>query len=60
MNLSQFKRIFYMEYAHRMWGRGVGLFFAAPAAFFLYKQWVPKHLKPRLAVYAGLILSQVR
>ena len=51
--------IFYMEYAHRMWGRAVGVVFAVPAVFFLYKKWVPKSLKPRLGIYAGLILCQV-
>ena len=37
-----------MEYIHRMWGRAIGLTFALPASFFLFKKWVPKHVKPRL------------
>ena len=48
-----------MEYFHRMWGRAIGLTFAIPAAFFLIKKWVPQHVKPRLGIYAGIILFQV-
>ena len=43
-----------------MWGRAIGLTFALPASFFLFKKWVPKHVKPRLGFYAGIILFQVR
>ena len=49
-----------MEYFHRMWGRAIGLTFAIPAVFFLYKKWVPCHIKPCLGIYAGIILFQVR
>lgn len=55
MTLADFKFIYYMEWGHRMWGRGVGLVFALPALYFLQKGWVSKALKPRLAVFAGLI-----
>ncbi|XP_003387082.1 PREDICTED: cytochrome c oxidase assembly protein COX15 homolog [Amphimedon queenslandica] len=58
ITLADFKRIFYMEYIHRMWGRAIGLTFALPAGFFLLKKWVPKHVKPRLGFYAGVILFQ--
>lgn len=47
-----------MEYAHRMWGRAIGLVFAVPAAYFWGKGWVGKSLKPRLVLYTGLILFQ--
>lgn len=30
MNMAEFKFIYYMEYAHRMWGRALGLAFALP------------------------------
>lgn len=59
LTLSEFKRIFYMEYIHRMWGRAIGLTFALPAGFFLLMKWVPKRVKPRLGFYAGIILFQV-
>jgi len=37
MTLSQFKFIFFMEWAHRMWGRATGMVFLVPAAYFLSK-----------------------
>lgn len=48
-----------MEYAHRMWGRLIGLAFALPAAYFLKKGWITKPMKPRLGIYGSLILFQV-
>lgn len=58
LTLSQFKRIFYMEYAHRMWGRLVGVAVLLPAAGF----WVTGHLnrpmKVRAVVYSGLVVAQ--
>jgi cytochrome c oxidase assembly protein subunit 15 len=59
MTLSEFKRIFYMEYAHRMWGRSIGAVFFLPAVFFAYKGWITKSLKPRLFIYGGLLAFQV-
>ena len=32
MDVEEFKFIYWMEYGHRMWGRGLGVFFAIPAA----------------------------
>ena len=59
MTLSEFKRIFFMEYAHRMWGRSIGAVFFLPAVFFAYKGWITKSLKPRLFIYGGLLAFQV-
>ena len=59
MTLSEFKKIFYMEYVHRMWGRSIGAVFFLPAVFFAYKGWVSKSLKPRLFIYGGLLAFQV-
>ncbi|BFY97873.1 hypothetical protein BsWGS_00913 [Bradybaena similaris] len=55
MTLSDFKFIFYMEWAHRMWGRATGLVFLLPAIYFLRKGWISRSMKPRLALFAGLI-----
>ena len=60
MTLEEFKFIFYMEWAHRMWGRFVGLAFFVPAVFFWGKGWLSKGMKPRLFLYAGLLGGQVR
>ncbi len=35
MTLEEFKGIYYMEWAHRAWGRAIGVAFAVPFAAFL-------------------------
>ena len=49
MSLAEFKRIFRMEYAHRMLGRGVGIAFLAPFLVFLAMRAIPGAMVPRLA-----------
>ena len=49
MSLAQFKRIFWMEYAHRMLGRGVGIAFLVPFLVFLAVRAIPRGMAPRLA-----------
>merc|ERR1719498_2126900 len=34
MSLEEFKFIYFMEWAHRMWGRALGFAFLLPFAFF--------------------------
>eukprot|EP00442_Polarella_glacialis_P027852 CAMPEP_0115128604 /NCGR_PEP_ID=MMETSP0227-20121206/51244_1 /TAXON_ID=89957 /ORGANISM="Polarella glacialis, Strain CCMP 1383" /LENGTH=405 /DNA_ID=CAMNT_0002533213 /DNA_START=95 /DNA_END=1308 /DNA_ORIENTATION=+ len=34
MELDEFKRIYFVEWFHRMWGRSVGVLFAVPLAYF--------------------------
>ena len=53
MRLDEFKFIYWMEYAHRMWGRALGLVFALPAAYFVARGWVDAPLGRRL----GLLLA---
>ena len=48
MSLAEFKRIFWMEYAHRMLGRGVGIAFLLPFLVFLAMRAIPPPLIPRL------------
>ncbi len=52
MSLEGFKFIYWMEWAHRMWGRGLGLVFALPAAVFVARGAVTAPLGQRL----GLLL----
>lgn len=40
MTLEEFKRIFWFEYAHRMWGRAIGVLFVVPAAVFAANGWL--------------------
>ena len=49
MSLAEFKRIFRMEYAHRMLGRGVGVAFLIPFLVFLAMRALPRAMVPRLA-----------
>lgn len=48
MSLPEFKRIYWYEYAHRMLGRAIGLSFALPLAFVLWRRWAPGALGRRL------------
>ena len=48
MSLAQFKRIYWMEYAHRMLGRGVGIAFLVPFVVFLAMRVIPRWMIPRL------------
>ena len=49
MSLAEFQRIFWMEYAHRMLGRGVGIAFLIPFLVFLAMRAIPPPMIPRLA-----------
>ncbi|WAR21050.1 COX15-like protein, partial [Mya arenaria] len=55
MTLTEFKFIYYMEWGHRMWGRGVGLVYALPAIYFWKKGWLTRAMKPRVLVFGALI-----
>ena len=49
MTVEDFKGIYWLEYLHRLWGRIIGLAFAAPFAWFLYKRAVGPALVWKLA-----------
>ena len=59
LTLDGFKRIFYTEYTHRMWGRLTGLVIMLPAAYFWVRGRLGPALKPRVGVYIGLVVAQV-
>jgi heme a synthase len=50
MTLAEFKYIFFWEYLHRLWGRLIGVVFAAPFAYFLLRGRISRRLAPRLAL----------
>ncbi|KQJ98805.1 cytochrome c oxidase assembly protein COX15 [Brachypodium distachyon] len=54
MNLEDFKFIYWMEYAHRMWGRALGFVFAVPFAYFVAKGYVTRQLGLRLSALFAL------
>ncbi|XP_065861872.1 heme A synthase COX15 [Euphorbia lathyris] len=49
MKIEDFKFIYWMEYAHRMWGRGLGIMFALPFSYFLRKGYITVGLGLRLS-----------
>ena len=55
MTLDEFKKIYYMEWAHRLWGRVVGLSFLIPAGYFIIRRRVSRPMSFRLAGIASLI-----
>jgi len=58
MTLSEFKSIFWMEYAHRLWGRVIGLTFALPTLYFIIRRQVSKPLARNLVLINALIGTQ--
>ncbi len=58
MTLDEFKRIYYMEFAHRMWGRVTGIVFAFPALIFWQRGLFDKGMKIRVLVFGGLLAFQ--
>lgn len=55
MTLEEFKKIYYMEWTHRLWGRFVGVSFVLPAIYFVATRKVASHMSWRLLGISGLI-----
>ncbi len=55
MDLEEFKKIYYMEWGHRLWGRFVGLSFIIPAVYFVARRRVSANMSLRLLGISGLI-----
>ncbi|KAH7544142.1 hypothetical protein JRO89_XS15G0115700 [Xanthoceras sorbifolium] len=58
MSIEDFKFIYWMEYAHRMWGRGLGIIFALPFSYFLRKGYITLRLGLRLSALFALGAGQ--
>ncbi|KAI6183399.1 Cox-15 [Aphelenchoides bicaudatus] len=58
MTLKDFKFIWTMEYLHRMWGRGIGLAFLIPCAYFWYRGRFNRQMKIRMSLATVLIGAQ--
>src|SRR3979411_168253 len=52
--LAGFKRIFWLEWTHRLWGRLIGAAFVVPLAWFWFTGRLDPRLTPRLAVFLVL------
>lgn len=55
MDLSEFKKIYYMEWTHRQWGRLVGLTFLLPGLYFIARRKVSAFMAVKIVGIAGLI-----
>ncbi|KAM0123707.1 hypothetical protein ACHAP3_010920 [Botrytis cinerea] len=55
MTMEEFKKIYFMEWFHRLWGRFIGLSFVVPAAYFVARRKVSKPMALRLLGISGLI-----
>ncbi|XP_066992191.1 heme A synthase COX15 [Anabrus simplex] len=58
ITLEEFKWIWWMEYAHRMWGRTIGAVFYIPATFFWLRGWLKPAMKKRVLAFGTLIALQ--
>ncbi|KAF4624259.1 hypothetical protein G7Y89_g13914 [Cudoniella acicularis] len=55
MTIEEFKKIYFMEWGHRLWGRFVGLSFVLPAIYFVSRRRVSANMSLRLLGISGLI-----
>lgn len=55
MDLAEFKKIYYMEWTHRQWGRLVGLTFLLPTIYFIARRKVSAPMAAKLVGISGLI-----
>ncbi|KAK0468015.1 electron transfer protein 1 [Desarmillaria tabescens] len=58
ITIEEFKRIFYMEWAHRALGRIAGLVFVGPLAYFAFKRKISRSLAVKLSGIAALFAAQ--
>ncbi|RAL45560.1 hypothetical protein DM860_009424 [Cuscuta australis] len=58
ITIEDFKFIYWMEYAHRMWGRALGIMFALPFSYFLRKGYITMRLGIRLSALFALGAGQ--
>lgn len=58
MDLNDFKFMYWMEYAHLLWGRSLGVMFGVPFSYFLLKRYITLRLGLRLSVLFALGAGQ--
>ncbi|PKS11477.1 hypothetical protein jhhlp_003241 [Lomentospora prolificans] len=58
MTLSEFKQIYFMEWAHRVWGRVIGMTFVLPAIYFVARRRVSLPMAVNLGGISALIAFQ--
>ncbi|KAJ0119791.1 cytochrome c oxidase assembly protein COX15 [Diaporthe amygdali] len=55
MDLDEFKKIYFMEWTHRIWGRVIGMTFVLPTIYFIARRRVTKRMAWNLVGISGLI-----
>ena len=55
MDLSEFKKIYFMEWTHRLWGRFIGLSFVLPTVYFIARRRVTPRMACTLVGISALI-----
>jgi cytochrome c oxidase assembly protein subunit 15 len=55
MTLPEFKQIYFMEWAHRLWGRVIGVTFLLPTAYFIARRRVAPSTAWKLVGVCGMI-----
>ncbi len=55
MDVHEFKKIYYMEWTHRLWGRFIGLSFVLPTIYFIARRRVTPRMALNLVGISGLI-----
>ncbi|KAL2019902.1 hypothetical protein VTK56DRAFT_9077 [Thermocarpiscus australiensis] len=55
MDLAEFKKIYYMEWTHRLWGRFIGLSFVLPTIYFIARRRVTPRMAASLVGISALI-----
>lgn len=55
MTLPEFKKIYWMEWTHRLWGRVIGLTFLIPTVYFVARRRVSAPMALKLTGICGLI-----
>jgi cytochrome c oxidase assembly protein subunit 15 len=55
MDLHEFKKIYWMEWTHRLWGRVIGVTILVPTIYFIARRKVAPHMALKLVGICGLI-----
>jgi cytochrome c oxidase assembly protein subunit 15 len=55
MTLPEFKKIYFMEWTHRLWGRVIGVTFLVPTIYFIARRKVTTSMAWKLPGICGLI-----
>ncbi|KAK0641067.1 cytochrome oxidase assembly protein-domain-containing protein [Cercophora newfieldiana] len=55
MDLAEFKKIYFMEWTHRLWGRFIGLTFVIPTVYFVARRRVTPRMARTLVGISALI-----